>query len=104
MDRAITDDAFGRGRDVGFAVHNNYEKSPTFEWVIGVFNGTGVKSSLSGDVEVDTNTGEGDITSGKFSNVPYHFNHTVVALVGYTHVDIKDYIASEYDGARSCFR
>ena len=31
VDRAITDSAFGAGRDIGIALHNNYEKSPTFE-------------------------------------------------------------------------
>jgi len=98
VDREITDDAFGRGRDVGFAVHNNYEKSPTFEWVIGVFNGTGVKSSLSGDVEVDIDTGEGDITSGKFTNVPDQLNPTVVARVGYNHGGIKGYSEADLEG------
>jgi len=98
VDRAITDKGFGSGRDIGFAVHNNYEKSPTFEWVIGVFNGTGVKSSLSGDVAVDVSTGEGDITKGKFSNVPDQFNPTVVARVGYNHAGIKGYSEADLEG------
>lgn len=41
VDRAITDDYFGAGRDIGVAVHNNYEKSPVIEWAVGLFNGTG---------------------------------------------------------------
>jgi len=96
--RAITDDAFQTGRDVGFALHNNYLKSPTFEWVIGVFNGTGTKAGLSGDVLVDPDTGEGDITSGKFSNVPDQLNPTMVARVGYNHGGIKGYSEADLEG------
>ena len=30
VDRSITDKQFGAGRDIGIALHNNYEKSPVF--------------------------------------------------------------------------
>ena len=43
---------------------------PTFSEFIGLFNGTGIKSSLSGDVFVDMSTGEGEILGGSFDNVP----------------------------------
>ena len=70
VDRAITDKAFGAGRVIGFSFHNNYEKSPTFEWALGLYNGTGDKGRLEGKVETSTSSGAGEISSGKFNNVP----------------------------------
>jgi hypothetical protein len=58
-DRSITDKAFGAGRDIGLAVHNNYEKSPDLEWALGVFNGTGDGARL-----VPTFNGDGEVTGG----------------------------------------
>lgn len=98
VDRSITDKAFGNGRDIGIMVHNNYEKSPELEWAIGVFNGTGDKASLSGDVVVDPMTGEGEITGGKFSNVPGLFQPTIVARVGYNANGIKGYSEVDFEG------
>ena len=41
--RSITDKAFLGGRDIGVALHDQYEGSPDgLEWVLGVFDGTGV--------------------------------------------------------------
>jgi hypothetical protein len=97
VDRAVTDKAFGAGRDIGLALHNNYEKSPTFEWALGLFNGTGVKSNLSGSVVVDEN-GDGTITGGKFSNVPDRFAPTVVGRIGYNHGGIKGYREADLEG------
>ena len=98
VDRALTDSAFGAGRDIGVALHNDYESSPGFEWALGVFNGTGEKGHLSGSVEVDPATGEGSITSGKFNNVPDMFNPTLVARVGLNHGGIKGYSEADLEG------
>jgi len=87
VDRALTDKAFGAGRDIGLGLHNNYSKSPPFEYALGVFNGSGEKGKLSGDVDVtqDADSGdfEGSIASGKLSNVPDQFHPAVVARVGF---------------------
>lgn len=97
-DPEITDEAFGAGRDIGIAFGNDYEKSPTLEWVVGVFNGTGEKGDLSGKVVVDTETGAGTITSGKFNNVPTVFNPTLVARIGFNHGGIKGYGETDLEG------
>ena len=94
VDRAITDKAFGAGRDIGIALHNNLGKSPEWEWAIGVFNGTGVNSSLSGRVDTDA----GSITSGKFSNVPGQFVPTLAMRVGYNYGGIKGYSEGDQRG------
>ena len=98
VDRAITDKAFGAGRDIGVAVHNNYEKSPEIEWALGVFNGTGEKPLLSGDVVVDPMTGEGEITGGGFSNVPDHVLPAIVGRIGYNANGIKGYSEADFEG------
>ena len=102
VDRALTDGAFGQGRDIGLLIHNNYEKSPEFEYALGFFNGTGDKASLSGKVAVDTATGAGTIASGKFSNVPDHFRPMVALRVGYNHGGIQGY--KEVDFAKKGVR
>ena len=74
-------------------VHNNYEKSPDIEWAAGVFNGTGDKSELSG--EVDPMTGE---VTGAFSNVPADIQPALVARGGYNHGGIKGYSEADLEG------
>ena len=84
-DRAITQTAMGVEREIGFAIHDGFEKSPTFEYALGLFNGTGVGTKLSGDVEVDTTTGKGKIKSGKFSNVPARAHPQIAGRIGYNY-------------------
>lgn len=98
VDRAITDKAFGSGRDIGVMVHNNYEKSPEVEWAVGLFNGTGDKPSFSGDVVVDPVTGEGGVVGGGFSNVPDTFGPALVARVGINRNGIKGYSEADLEG------
>lgn len=100
LDRSITDKAFGAGYDIGLMLHNG--KKQKLEWAVALMNGTGVKSSLSGDVVVDPATGEGEIASGKFGNTPDLLNPVVVARVGYNHAGIKGY--DEVDRSGGGFR
>jgi phosphate-selective porin OprO/OprP len=97
-DLALTGDAFGAGRDLGLMLHNDYERSPTFEWAVAVMNGTGDKGALSGSVVVDPDTGEGEITSGKFSNVPETFRPQLVLRVGYNHGKLAGYSEGDLEG------
>ena len=98
VDRAFTDKAFGNDRDIGVAVHNNYSKSPKFEYVVGIFNGTGIKPRLSGDVEVDLMTGEGFITGGGLGNVPDRFYPALVGRFGINLGGIKGYSEGDLEG------
>lgn len=96
--RAMTDKAFGAGRDIGLAFHNNYSKSPGFEWALGLFNGTGEKPKFKGSVDVDENTGEiGDVT-GKFSNVPSEFHPMMVVRLGFNTGNLKGYSEADLEG------
>src|SRR5690606_20191191 len=70
VDRSLTDKAFGAGRDIGVMLHDNYEKSPMFEYALGFFNGTGDKSRFTGSGAIDPDSGDVVVTSGSVSNVP----------------------------------
>lgn len=83
IERAFTHGALGADRDIGLAVHGGYEKSPAFEYALGVFNGTGDKSTASGDVVVDLESGEGELSNVKITNVPKRAHPTLVGRLGY---------------------
>jgi hypothetical protein len=74
VDRAATMKAFNADRDVGFGFHNNYTKSPKFEWAIGFFNGQGP------NIKVD------------------NMSPMVVARAGYNHNGIKGYSEADLEG------
>jgi hypothetical protein len=98
VDRALTDKAFGAGRDIGVMIHDDYERSPTFEYAIGLFNGTGEKPVLSGSGEADLATGEVEVSDGSFDNVPDMWHPALVLRLGYNHGDIKGYSEADLEG------
>ncbi len=97
VDRSIVDKAFGNGRDIGVEIHNNLSKSPSVEWSLGVFNGSGDKAKFSGSVSVDPTTNEGSVSGGKFSNVPKDIRPATVARVGFNQ-GIKGYSEADLEG------
>ncbi len=97
-DRAITDRAFGAGRDVGIALRNAYEKSPDLEWTVGVFNGTGETPKLGGAVTVDPATGMGTIGTTTNTNVPSKFKPAVIGRVGINRNGLKGYSEADLEG------
>jgi hypothetical protein len=98
VERSITHGFFDPGRDLGLMFHNRFLKSPRVEWALGFFNGHGYVPWLVGDVTVDPDTGEGQITSGRFTNIPDRFNPTIVARLGYNHNRIKGYSEADLEG------
>jgi hypothetical protein len=97
-ERAITDAAFGAGRDIGLAIRNDYEKSTDIEWVVGVFNGTGDTAQLTGTVETDPVTGDGTITGGTFTSVPLKFMPAFVGRIGLNDGGVKGYSEADLEG------
>jgi hypothetical protein len=80
------------GRDLGLALHNNYEKSPEgVEWALGVFNGASEKGTLKCKKPEDPST-------CTFSNVPDDFGPTIVARVGWNQGGIKGYSEGDLEG------
>jgi phosphate-selective porin OprO and OprP len=97
VDRAITDKLYGTGRDIGIALHNNYEKSPEFEWALGVFNGTSVKPAIATTVTVDKIQEEVNVSS-KMSNTISRLQPAFVGRVGYNMGGIKGYCEGDQKG------
>jgi hypothetical protein len=93
-DRAITDRAFGAGRDIGIAVHNGYEDSPDLEWAVGVFNGTGDGARFVPVVDATT----GAVTGGSLTNVPSKLRPVWVARAGINRGGIKGYTEADLEG------
>ena len=102
-DRSITDRAFGAGRDIGIALHNNYEQSPPWEWTLGVFNGTGEAARLEGVTAMtDPITGEPivDTSNAKFTNIPRDLRPMIVGRVGHNHGKLRGYSEADLEGGR----
>lgn len=101
-ERAITADLAGGGRDVGVAVHNDYERSPEgLEWVIGVFNranGGADRPGLATTCEQDPLTGAITCTNATPTNAPVDFAPAVVARAGWNHGGIKGYSEGDLEG------
>lgn len=100
-ERAINAELVGGGRDIGFAVHNDYEKSPEgLEWVFGIFNGF----AGGGDRPVSTPTcttgTDGAITcrNSTPSNFPTDFRPALVGRIGWNHGKIKGYSEGDLEG------
>lgn len=93
VDRSITDAAFGGGRDIGLMLHDNYEKSPTFEYAIGIFNGTGERGTFSGTADAEGNV------SGSVTNVPKMWHPAATLRLGYNYGEgVKGYSEADLEG------
>lgn len=102
-ERSHTAEFVGGGRDVGIAIHNDYEKSPEgLEWALGVFNrfagGSDRPVIPTTCVLVDPVTMEIDCTSGAPTNVPADFGPTIVAHAGFNMGGIKGYSEGDLEG------
>ncbi len=104
VDRSITDAAFGQGRDIGITIHDNYEKSPTFEYAIGAFNGTGEKTVFVDQKVLNTASPAKTVSvvdAGKLngdSNIPTRFHPMLVGRVGYNLGKIAGYSEADLEG------
>ncbi len=105
-DPASTDRNFGAGYDIGVMLHDRFDKSPEFEWALGVYNGSGTRASFTGgDVTGTAETDDdgnllvdGTVSqSASFNNVPKRMRPTVVARLGYNTPDLKGYSESDLE-------
>ena len=90
-ERALTDKAFGAGRDLGVSLLGEPDGGG-FGWALGVFNGTGDKGVFTGAVEDDGSV------SGEFSNVPTWVAPLAVARVRYDSSGFKGHKESDLSG------
>jgi len=99
-ERANTADYVGGGRDLGIAIHNEYEKTAAgFEWVVGMFNGF---SGGSDRPQVTTRCTQGatsiNCTTGTPTNVPTEWGPAMVAHVAWNSKDMKGYSEGDLEG------
>ena len=109
-ERSIQNELAGGGRDIGVAVHNDYEKSPEgLEWVAGVFNGFSggrerpdLAGAIEGTCETDTPMGETtgaiDCSGTRPANFPNDFSPAVVLRVGWNSAKMKGYSEGDLEG------
>jgi hypothetical protein len=101
-ERSVANDLAGGGRDVGIAIHNDYEKSPEgLEWVVGLFNGFsggGDRPRTTTSCTQDPDTLVITCTTGPATNFPTDFSPTGVIRVGYNHGKVKGYQEVDLDG------
>jgi hypothetical protein len=85
-ERSIQNELAGGGRDLGAAIHNDYEKTPEgLDYVVGIFNGFSGASDRPGSTTTigsmcTTNPINGDVTcvNGRPTNFPADFGPTLV--------------------------
>ncbi|MBA3501438.1 MAG: OprO/OprP family phosphate-selective porin [Myxococcota bacterium] len=98
-ERAITATFAGGGRDLGLAIHNDYEKSPEgLEWVIGVFNAFNGGEDRPDIGGCTTNAMTGTTACPPPTNFPVDFGPTIVAHAGWNSGDIKGYSEGDLEG------
>ena len=101
-ERANTASFVGGGRDLGIAIHNDYEKSPEgLEWIVGVFNGFSGGADrpvLATTCTESAMTNAITCTNGTPTNVPTDFGPAVVARAGWNVGKIKGYTEGDLEG------
>lgn len=105
-ERSIANEFAGGGRDVGFAIHNDYEKSPEgLEWVVGIFNGfaggsdrPSQSATTTCTTDPVTNAVRCNTSVGRPSNIPADFGPTFVARAGWNIGKIKGYSETDVEG------
>lgn len=101
-ERASVATFVGGGRDIGIAIHNDYEKSPEgLEWVFGVFNGFSGGSDrpvIASSCPQTTMPGAVLCTTPAPTTVPSDFGPALVARVGWNVGKIKGYSEGDLEG------
>jgi hypothetical protein len=100
-ERSIQNELAGGGRDLGIAVHNDYEKSPEgLEWALGIFNGFsgGSERPAQSSTCQTSATGAVTCTVSRPSNFPTDFGPTAVARVGFNSAKLKGYSEGDLEG------
>ena len=89
VDRSIAYEASRSGRDIGLTLHNDFTKSPTVEYAIGVYNGGTEKSVYA--------------APGDATNVPDRVDPALVARLGYNTGKLKGYSQVDFEGGSPRF-
>jgi hypothetical protein len=101
-ERAITAEFVGGGRDLGVAIHNDYEKTPEgLEWVLGIFNdfsGGDDRPVQTVDCTEDPVEMTIDCAAGRPRNFPDDWDPAIVVRAGWNKGKVKGYTEGDLDG------
>jgi hypothetical protein len=101
-ERSIQNELAGGGRDLGAALHNDYDKAPDgVEWVVGMFNGfsgSGDRPAITTTCTQNAMTMAITCVNSRPSTFPADFGPTLVARVGYNSPKSRGYTESDLDG------
>ncbi len=101
-ERANTAAFVGGGRDLGVALHNDYEKSPEgLEWVLGAFNGFNGGADrpvVTTTCTQNAMTGVITCTTPPPTTVPIDFGPAIVARIGWNVGKVKGYTEGDLEG------
>jgi hypothetical protein len=100
-ERSIENELAGGGRDIGVALHNDYEKSAEgIEWVFGVFNGFSGGRDRPTIPSACTTSDTGAVTcvNGRPTTIPADFGPTLVARAGWNSAHAKGYSEADLEG------
>jgi hypothetical protein len=100
LERTVVNEFATAGRDLGVALHNDYEKSPDgLEWAAGVWNAGSDRSTIrSSCVPGATPTDPPICTISTPTNVPSDWGPALVAHVGWNGGGIKGYSEGDLEG------
>jgi hypothetical protein len=101
LERAITTEFIGSGRDQGIALHNDLEKSPEgIEWAVGVFNAGSDRPRFTTtiDCEDPADASTCTVTPAAPTTVPADLGPMLVARAGFNHGGIKGYSDGDLEG------
>jgi hypothetical protein len=100
-ERAITATFVGGGRDLGLAIHNDYERSPEgLEWAAGVFNGFDGGADRPQLATTCTQDAMGTIacTNPTPASFPADFGPAIVVRAGWNSGGIRGYSEGDLEG------
>lgn len=100
LERSLVNGFSGSGRDLGLAVHNDYESSPEgVEWALGVFNAGSDRPTIRTTCEPGAlPTDPPECTTSLPTNVPGDWGPALVARLGWNHGGIKGYSEGDLEG------
>lgn len=102
MERSIANEFAGGGRDLGIALHNDYDQGVEgIEWIVGVFNGFsggGDRPRQATSCDQDPMTLDIDCSVSRPNNFSSDFGPTVAARVGYSSPKMKGLSENDLEG------
>jgi hypothetical protein len=101
-ERSIQNELAGGGRDLGAAIHNDYERSPEgFAYVVGIFNGFAGgadRPAIASTCTTDPMSGDVSCVNGRPANVPADFGPALVVRADLNSARMRGFSEGDLEG------